>query len=507
MFSPNVKVGYDVTKVVNAGFEYYGSVGPVTGFDPLREQQQQLFAVTDLNFSPNLGVQFRCGSRNDWSDGSFVSKNDYWPAVWRTQELNRSVLAGLAILALVAYVPALAQPFLEDDYPNLVLALHFGPTSSWPTLISDPVFRLRATSYLMMYGLHRLFGMHSTGYYAAMILLHIANTWLVYSLGVWRMLGYRLTAWAAGFFAVYEGHQEAVMWVSASNEPLMVLFGLGCIISWICFLDRGGWLWYAASLLAFGGALISKESGIIVWALIALPLAYGHHHKVPFLLPFAALSSLAAVSVLGARASSFRFHDGSFSLTAPFWITWPASMAALFWFWGFLCLLVILAWRPPRYRKILAIGMAWAGTSMIPYSFLTYSHRIPSRQIYLASVGLAIIVGYGLLIFYERYWSTHRALVITVCGLMVAENIAYLWTKKRSQFLERAAPTEQLIAVARASKGPIYVKCFPRPPIVADSAVELTVPGRTLLWTEEEARHRPDAVTFCYIPGDKTPPP
>lgn len=62
VFSPNVKVGYDITKVVNAGFEYYGSVGPVMGFLPVPQQQQQIFAVTDLNFSPkwefNFGVGF-----------------------------------------------------------------------------------------------------------------------------------------------------------------------------------------------------------------------------------------------------------------------------------------------------------------------------------------------------------------------------------------------------------------------------------------------------------------
>ncbi len=61
VFSPNVKVGYDVTKIFNAGFEYYGSVGPVTGFDPLRQQQQQIFAVTDLNFSPNWEFNFGVG--------------------------------------------------------------------------------------------------------------------------------------------------------------------------------------------------------------------------------------------------------------------------------------------------------------------------------------------------------------------------------------------------------------------------------------------------------------
>jgi len=52
-FSPNFKAGYDITKKVNMGFEYYGALGPITGFDPLRDQQQQLFAAMDLNLSPD----------------------------------------------------------------------------------------------------------------------------------------------------------------------------------------------------------------------------------------------------------------------------------------------------------------------------------------------------------------------------------------------------------------------------------------------------------------------
>ena len=37
-FSPNVKMSYDVTKRVTLGFEYYGALGSITGFDPLRDQ-------------------------------------------------------------------------------------------------------------------------------------------------------------------------------------------------------------------------------------------------------------------------------------------------------------------------------------------------------------------------------------------------------------------------------------------------------------------------------------
>lgn len=59
-FSPNFKASYDVTPIVAGGLEYYGSLGPVTGFDPLRDQQQQIVPAIDLNLSPNwefnLGV-------------------------------------------------------------------------------------------------------------------------------------------------------------------------------------------------------------------------------------------------------------------------------------------------------------------------------------------------------------------------------------------------------------------------------------------------------------------
>jgi hypothetical protein len=62
VFAPNVKVGWDFTKKINGGFEYYGVTGPVTGFSPVPQQEQQIYAVTDLNLSPkwefNFGVGF-----------------------------------------------------------------------------------------------------------------------------------------------------------------------------------------------------------------------------------------------------------------------------------------------------------------------------------------------------------------------------------------------------------------------------------------------------------------
>jgi len=60
-FAPNVKVSYDVTKQVALGVEYYGALGSITGFDPLRDQQQAIFPAIDLNLSPNWEFNFGVG--------------------------------------------------------------------------------------------------------------------------------------------------------------------------------------------------------------------------------------------------------------------------------------------------------------------------------------------------------------------------------------------------------------------------------------------------------------
>ena len=59
-FSPAVKISYDFMRQISGGLEYYADYGRIGSFDSLHGQQQQIFAVTDLNVSPkweiNIGV-------------------------------------------------------------------------------------------------------------------------------------------------------------------------------------------------------------------------------------------------------------------------------------------------------------------------------------------------------------------------------------------------------------------------------------------------------------------
>jgi len=61
VFSPNFKFSYDFSPKVAGGLEYYGSVGPVTGFDAVAEQQHQFFPAVDLNLAPQWEINFGLG--------------------------------------------------------------------------------------------------------------------------------------------------------------------------------------------------------------------------------------------------------------------------------------------------------------------------------------------------------------------------------------------------------------------------------------------------------------
>jgi hypothetical protein len=419
---------------------------------------------------------------------------------WKEAMRFRTAIALLllALLAVLAYGPSLTIPLMEDDYPNLSQTLG----ASLQVTLADPIFRVRATSYGLMWLLWRWVGVAPLAYHLASLLLHIANTWLLFGLCMaWPRM--RPAAfWAAGFFAVAEGHQEAVMWFSAVNELWLFLFGMGALL---CFLRRRT----LAGLALFALALVSKESAAAVLALFLLvtPAAEWRQsilRQAVRLAPYGLLAALALESIFATRSYSFRFSDGSFSLHAPFWITWPHSCFRILWIWGLLACGAILAARDGGLRRDALVALLWIGLALGPYSFLTYSTAIPSRQTYLASAGLAMLFGLAVAWWWEKLRLRRRSMA-AVLALVVAHNIGYLWFRKRPQFLARAAPTEQLIALARSTPGPIWVRCFPGIDYSAQEAVHLAAgyaPGN-LVWTREEAERRHATAVFCFEEGQR----
>jgi hypothetical protein len=379
-------------------------------------------------------------------------------------------------LTVVAYLPFLGLPFISDDYLHIHLGRQYGPPSGWGAMLSDPLYRCRATSSLLAYGVDKVFGLNPIAFHLASLSLHIANVGLVYALGWWPVLGWRVALFGAAFFGTQIAPQEAVIWFAAAPELLQLFFALLTVHAWLLWLKTGrAWL-YGTSLGLLAAALLSKESAVAVAPLLAI-LGWTDGKSVRYLAaklaPHVLLTLIYMGLIFASAPAHGHFHDaGTFSLSAPFWRTWLYSQWRLFWVWGWAAAIALAVWRPAGLGRLWAAAGGWTAVAMLPYCFLTYMPFVPSRHTYFASVGESMLVGAAFAAFAQRQ-AGRRWAVAALGSVIVAHQVVYLWLWKHPQYMQRAADTEDLIAFARNVPGPVYIRCFPLGLQAAEMALKL----------------------------------
>ena len=392
------------------------------------------------------------------------------------------ILVGLAILA---YLPALDLPFIWDDYGQIPLASDYA-AQGWTPLWHNADQRSRATYMFLSAWLDQAFGFTPLPFYLASLFLHAACVLLLYATCVWSEFSESVAFWAACFFAIYEGHNEAVMWLPGSSELLLFLFGMLGWLCWVKWLQRGGWHWYSAAVAGFLLALFSKESGWIFPFLMLLPVLFNRRHwrrGLAGILPFLAITAAYLVWTWAGRVAHPGYQDLRFSLSSP----WPFTILRSFWrllfVWGILALAVLLWIGKPDDRRKIWIAGIWMILGIVPYAFLVYMPHIPSRATYLASAGLSLLVGTAAVRLLEN---GRRKLLMLVCAVALIANVEILWVKKMSQFRESAEPEEMLKQIAHQASGPIYVECTPLYSSIAQAV--LTSVGKQAVFSQEETR-------------------
>ncbi len=376
-----------------------------------------------------------------------------------------------AMLAVCAYIPALRMPFVEDDYVIIPMSNAYAH-DHWAPLWHDVDFRTRPMQLFMNVAIDRAFGYKPRPYYAANMLLHVLCVLLIYAAGVWTPMGFTASLWAACFFAVYEGHAEAILWPSGSSELLVFLFGMAAWVCWVRWLEEGRAIWYAGAVAAFILALFSKESAWVFPALMLLPLL-GDRAKwrraLVGIAPFLALAILYVGWIWFTRVAKPGYGDIRFSLSS----LWPLVMARSFWRmvlpWG-LVAAALLVWigRPDDRRKI-GLAALWMVIGIFPYSFLTYMTQLPSRSTYLGGAGLAMLMGAAAARLIQE---KRRTLLVVFSAVVLVANVEMLWVKKMAQMRERVEPSELLKQAARQARGPVTIECTPLLPAVAEVVVE-----------------------------------
>ena len=118
-----------------------------------------------------------------------------------------------------------------------------------------------------------LWGLHPFGYHWINLLLHVANTLLV-----WRVL-VRLNvpgAWLAGaIFALHPVQVESVAWITERKNMLMGFFFLLTLLAWIAFIDertKRPWRFYGLALILYVLALSAKTTACTLPAALLLIL-------------------------------------------------------------------------------------------------------------------------------------------------------------------------------------------------------------------------------------------
>ena len=109
-----------------------------------------------------------------------------------------------------------------------------------------------------------IYGVRPGGYHVTNVLLHVANTLLLFAV-LSRATGRQLrSAVVAALFALHPLHVESVAWITERKDVLSILFGLLSLLAYVNYA-RGGGRWnLPASLVAFTCSLLSKQTLVTI---------------------------------------------------------------------------------------------------------------------------------------------------------------------------------------------------------------------------------------------------
>ena len=191
---------------------------------------------------------------------------------------RRFLLPALLLLCtvLLLYLPVIHHQFLTswDDGAYITDNTHvrsgFTHQSVKWALTTSEMFYWQPISWLSHITAYQLFAMNSGGHLYLNVLLHGANSLLLFALlfqgtgALWRSFV------VAGLFALHPTNVQTVAWVAERNNLLMALFALLTVAAHGWYVRHANWKRYFAVLAAFVAALMCKPYAVVVPVILLL---------------------------------------------------------------------------------------------------------------------------------------------------------------------------------------------------------------------------------------------
>lgn len=332
------------------------------------------------------------------------------------------------------------QQILRNEFIRRLSNLPMLFTNSGWAFIADSLTIAAADSYyrpllMTLFAInYYVFGTAAWGWHLVNTLIHTGVTLLVFLALKGATDRKRLSAIAAGLFAVHPVHAESVAWTSGITDPLMGLFVLPAFYFYLRFKKSGRRLFMAVALVLFLPALLSKETAIVLPLVIAYCELFFYKDVAPLRKRAATAAAYAGFFVAPAMVyflmryialgpkfapTGARFGIGLVLATGPMVIVKylglmlvpvgyslqhyiaPVGSSLSVSFMGPLALMVaVVASILLVKSRVLAFAGAWFIIWLLPplagLRSLEPKYLVQERYLYLPSIGICLALAVGI---------------------------------------------------------------------------------------------------------------
>ncbi len=408
-----------------------------------------------------------------------------------------AALLGLVTLAL--YWPAMQCNFINFDDPEYVTANpHVQGGLNWEGVKWAFCNTQQAAYWAPVLWLSHMlawqfFGSNPWGHHLINVLLHAANTALIFlvfqrmSRATWRSFV------LAALFGWHPLRVESVAWVTERKDVLSTLFWMLTLWAYAKYVesirvrDSRSKVWYGAALVMFAFGLMSKAMLVTVpcvlllldywplqrvtsdkwqvasiWRLVREKIPFFGLAAVASVVTFAVQKQAGAVETVKSLPVGARVGNALISYCRYLGkLFWPTDLAVLYphpGYWPmeqvllagmFLCSISVLLWVKRWRYPFLLMGWLWFIGTLVPVIQLVQSgvQAMADRFTYVPSLGILILTIWGM---YEltRRWRYHQIglavaglAAIILCMALTRQQLGY-WKDSETLFRHALAVTE-----------------------------------------------------------------
>ncbi len=316
---------------------------------------------------------------------------------------------------------------------------------------------LTTLTYLFEY---HIYGLNPLPFHLLNVLLHLANTMLVFKLAE-KLSGQRVTALiVAALFALHPMHVESVAWISERKDVLYTLFYLSSLLVYLQYLNNGyRGKYYLICLVLFILSLLSKSAAVTLPVILLVvdwykgrkPDARMFLEKIPLLLLSLLFGVLALLSQEGAIKDVsleysfinrlFLFSYGVIfyilKLLVPFHLSamhvYPATHGGFlpWYFYASLPVLGLLVWLTVRKTSLRREILFGAGFFLIAISvmlqIISVGNAITAeRYTYVSYIGLFYFAGQWISTLKKE---SVKKISLYLCGIFILAMAILTWNR------------------------------------------------------------------------------